>query len=343
MKRLVLTIALLLFLTGCSGEGTKAEAEEGGETPIQIGLSFDTFVVERWQRDRDVFVSTASELGAQVNVQNANGDVQEQIAQLEYFIEKKVDVIVVVPIEAESLAGTIKKAREKGIRVISYDRLAINSHADLYISFDNETVGTLMGEAVSDQLNRGDQVLMICGPVSDNNVSLVRKGFLEELERKEIEVLDTVYIDGWKAELAADYISENMEQVRQVQAIMCGNDNLAGQVIRVLAENRLAGSVCVVGQDADLEACQRIVEGTQYMTVYKPVEKLAKCAAEAAVALAEGEELETADLIFDGSWEIPYIRLDLLAVTSQNMDDIIVDSGFHLKEDIYIDRPNVLP
>lgn len=343
MKRFWLIMVLLLFLTGCGDGAAKAEPAEEGDKEIQIGLSFDTFVVERWQRDRDVFVSTASELGAQVNVQNANGDVQEQIAQLEYFIEKKVDVIVVVPIEAESLASTIKKAREEGIKVISYDRLATNSHADLYISFDNEAVGALMGKAVSGQLDKGDQVLMICGPRSDNNVSLVRKGFLEELEQKGAEVLDTVYIDGWKAEFAADYISENIDRVGQIQAIMCGNDNLAGQVIRVLAENRLAGSVCVVGQDADLEACQRIVEGTQYMTVYKPVEKLAKRAAEAAVALAEGEEVEAPDTIFDGSWDVPYIKLDPLAVTAENMDAIIVDSGFHLKEDIYIDRPNVAP
>lgn len=122
---------------------------------------------------------------------------------------------------------------------------------------------------------------------------------------------------------------------------MCGNDDLAREVVRVLAENRLAGKICVVGQDADLEACQRIVADTQCMTVYKPIEKLAKAAAEYAVALAKGEEMEVTETCNDGKYEIPYVKLQPLSVTKSNMDAIIIASGFHLREDVYIDRPKV--
>ena len=208
MKKVyALLLAGILMLTGCSAEAPREDGEEQSqEQKIHIGMIFDTFVVERWQRDRDVFVSTAMELGAEVNVQNANGDVQEQVAQMEYFIEKKVDIIVVVPIESSALVKSIEKAKQEGIKVVSYDRLAIGAGVDLYVSFDNETVGRLMGEAVCSRLKSGDKVLMVCGPNSDNNVSLVESGFRKELDQNGIEVADIYYTEEWRAEHAAEYM-----------------------------------------------------------------------------------------------------------------------------------------
>lgn len=120
---------------------------------------------------------------------------------------------------------------------------------------------------------------------------------------------------------------------------MGGNDNIAGHAIRALSERRLAGDVCVVGQDADLDACQRIVEGTQCMTVYKPVEKLAKRAAELSVILAKGEELLEKESIYDGSYEVPYERLEPIAVTKENMDEEITGK-YHEESDIYLNIRN---
>lgn len=344
MRRfLILVLFTVLFFSGCASKETLGETSlEKENNPIEIGMIFDTFVVERWQRDRDVFVSTAMDLGAEVNVQNANGDVKEQIAQMDYFIDKKVDVIVVVPIESSALLDSIRRAKEAGIKVISYDRLAIGAGVDLYVSFDNETVGQLMAEAVTSQLQAGDQVLMICGPNSDNNVSFVERGFRENIKKAGLEIADLYYTKDWRAEYAAEYMEKYGDKIHDVKAVMCGNDNLAGQVIRVLARERLAGQVCVVAQDADLEACQRIVEGTQYMTVYKSVEKLASEAARAAVALAKGEPVNTTSEMNDGVYMIPYIKLEPVAVTRANMDEVVIQSGFHLKEDVYLNRPDLL-
>ncbi len=122
---------------------------------------------------------------------------------------------------------------------------------------------------------------------------------------------------------------------------MCGNDSLAGEVIRILSEHRLAGKIRVVGQDAELEACQRIIEGTQLMTVYKPVELLAKHAAEIAVKMATGEETEEFMKVINVHYAVPYLYLDPLAVTRENMDATVIDSGFHRREDVYLDRPNI--
>lgn len=124
---------------------------------------------------------------------------------------------------------------------------------------------------------------------------------------------------------------------------MCGNDDLASQAVKVLSENRLAGKVAVVAQDADLAACQRIVEGTQEMTVYKPIELEANTAAEFAVALGKGEDItsgegeyKAVETFNDGTYDIPYYKIDPIAVTAENMDKVIIDGGFHTREDVYL-------
>ncbi|MBQ3911427.1 MAG: substrate-binding domain-containing protein [Lachnospiraceae bacterium] len=331
-----------VMLAGCKPGEKTVEKNDGAEDDrIEIAMSFDSFVIERWQRDRDVFVSTAKELGATVNVQNANGDVEKQKEQIEYFIKKGVDAIVIVCIDSDSLKETVQKAKDEGIKIIAYDRLVTNANADLYITFDNEMVGTMMAEALAANGAEGGNVLMLQGSPHDNNVPAVEKGFKAICADKGMSIADSIFCDGWRAEIAGEYIYENEDIVKSVDGIMCGNDNLAGQVIRALSEKRLAGEIPVVGQDADLEACQRIVEGTQAMTVYKPVEKLAKRAAECAIALVKGESIFSADLstINDGTYDIRYIGLTPIAVTKENLDEVIIGSGFHLKEDVYLNVP----
>lgn len=335
---------MCIFLAGCGAEHNDQEAvSEHEEKKVQIGLSFDTFVIERWMRDRDVFVSTAQSLGAEVNVQNASGNIEEQISQIEYFIEKKMDVIAIVAIDGEALNDVVKRAKDSGIKVISYDRLIMNAGTDLYISFDNEKVGELMGNALMEELPEGGDIFAIYGSQKDHNVSQVIDGLQKTLAGSNLHIVYSSYCDNWLAELAFDAVNEGLAQNSDVVGVMCGNDDLASQAIKALSEHRLAGKVVVVAQDADLSACQRIVEGTQEMTVFKPVDILAAKAAELAVAMAQGEDITSADTdtqviqtISDGEEEIPYYSIEPVAVTSKNMDPIIIDSGFHLKEDVYL-------
>lgn len=347
MKRKKVLILLLFLLSvclfaACGREEQTVLEEEKPQEEIQIGISFDSFVMERWQRDRDIFVSKAKELGAEVNVQNANGDPDEQEAQIEYFIEKKMDVIVIVAIEPEKLQDVIKRAQAQGIKIISYDRMIENAGVDLYISFDNKKVGALMAEALCQANPNIKKVWMLCGPTTDNNVSLVEQGFRRVMRQKNVFIEDVMYADGWHSENASAYIYENSARVAEVDGIMCGNDSLATAAIHALSEQRLAGVIPVVGQDADLEACQRIVEGTQIMTVYKPVEKLAQTAAEYAVLLAQEKELPETENVFDGVYEVPYVVLEPIAVTKENMDEVIIGGGFHSKDEVYLNLPDTI-
>ena len=339
ISRILVCIILSVTLTACSAGNGGADSnvpDSKDDGRIQIGMTFDSFIIERWERDRDIFVSTAKDLGADVNVQNANGDVQEQKKQIEYFIKKKMDVIVVIAVDSNALKDAVREARNAGIKVIAYDRLVNDANADLYISFDNETVGRFMADAIVKSMPNGGDIIKINGPSKDNNVSLVNKGFDKEISNHHITVIDTYYATEWKGEEAFDYLSDNPDKVKRVQAIMCGNDSLAGQAVTYLSEQRKAGQIAVVGQDADLDACQRIVEGTQTMTVYKPIEKLAKKAAECAVALANGTKITDAAVISDGRYTVPYVSIEPVEVDKSNIDSIIIDSGFHLREDVYL-------
>lgn len=348
MKRLIsllMVLSLLMGVTACGSVEKENQIKEQEEEKIQIGMSFDSFVIERWQRDRDIFVSVAKELGAEVNVQNANGDVEEQKKQIDYFIQKGMDVIVIICIDSDSLQDSVKKAQDAGIKIIAYDRLIVDADVDLYISFDNAMVGTMMAEALIDEGLAGGKVVMLGGSPTDNNVPMVEGAFRKVMKDNQVTILASTHAEGWKAEKASNFIYENPLVIANTDAIMCGNDDLATQVVRALAEKRKAGSILVVGQDADLAACQRIVEGTQVMTVYKPVEKLAARAAEAAVALAQEGEVSGDDvtMITNGEYEIAYIGLEPIPVNRDNIDEVIIGSGFHLKEDVYLNVPDQMP
>ena len=106
MKRIVCFVCLILLLVGCAkSEEAQTQDQEVKKDELLIGMSFDSFLIERWQTDRDFFVDAATEQGATVNVQNANGDVETQIAQIRYLIQKPVDVLVIVSIDAATITG----------------------------------------------------------------------------------------------------------------------------------------------------------------------------------------------------------------------------------------------
>ncbi len=338
IRKIIATVMILslILCAGCKSPEKKEVTPTTKNEVCTIGLSFDSFVIERWTRDRDVFVSTANSLGAEVNVQSAGGDVETQIAQIKYFIEIGVDAIVIITADAVALADVLKEAKNKAIPIICYDRIVMQAGADLYISFDNESVGRQMAEAICNNIPDGGTIVEIMGPESDYNVAQVMGGFDTVCDEHSINVLLKYNCDNWKPELAYDFVNEHFDEISGVDAIMCGNDALAGETIHALAERGYAGKILVTGQDGDLEACQRVVEGTQLVTVYKPVEKLARLAAECAVKLAAGEPLGQTDLFFDGATDIPYIAIEPSAVTVDNLDSVIIDSGFHLREEVYI-------
>jgi D-xylose transport system substrate-binding protein len=242
---------------------------------------------------------------------------------------------VIIPLQAEAFTEVVQRARSRGIRVISYDRLARNAGADLYISVNSEKVGRLMASTVIRAAPAGNYAF-IYGPESDWNVSLLREGVRSVLaDYPGVFNILEAQASNWSYDEAYLRMAELLEMGKIPSAVICGNDGLAGGVIRALAEYRLAGKVHVVGQDADLTACQRVAQGTQLATVYKPITELAREAARQAVAMAYGGWIPPAQRIYDGVHQVPVLWLEPSIVTKENLREVVLDSGFHTPEDLY--------
>lgn len=310
---------------------------------IVIGFSLSSIVIDRWQRDRDVFIATAKELGAtDVIVQTANEDNATQIKQIEYLMSQGVDVLVINPDDKDGLSDVVRRAKEQGIKVIAYDRIISNANVDVYVSFDNEKLGRLMGETMLEYVPTGNYVI-INGSLKDNNSIMYNAGFHqaidEAVENGSINIISEVWGEDWGEEVAYECMEEVIKRGEKVDGVIAANDRFAEAAIRVLAENRQAGDVVVIGHDSELSACQRIVEGTQKATIYKSITDMAEGAARLAIDLANGKEINTQTTMNDGTYEVPRIMYDVYIVTKENMVDIIVNKGFHRLEDIYQNIP----
>jgi D-xylose transport system substrate-binding protein len=338
---LFLIALLMALLTGactCNQEGAGAAGIKKTGL-IRIGLSLDTLKEERWQYDRDLIVARAKELGAEVIYLSADSNDDVQNKQIENLLTKGIDVLIIVPHNAEVAAAGVDAAKRQGIPVISYDRLIRNSDVDLYLSFDNIKVGELQAKYLLDRAPKGNYIL-IGGAPTDNNAKMFREGQMNILQpaidRGDIKIVADQWARDWQANEALKHTENALTQANNnVTAVVVSNDGTAGGAIQALQEQRLAGKVLVSGQDAELAGLQRIVAGTQSMTVYKPITKLATRAAEAAVAMARGETLETTSTVNNGKKEVASILLEPIAVDKSNIDSTVVADGYQKREAIY--------
>ena len=249
------------------------------------------------------FYFKSQELGAEVIVGNANEDIDRQIEQIHLIIEGGIDVLVIIPYDKDSLSQCIKAAKKKGIKVIAYDRLIINADIDAYIAFNSIKVGQLMAGVLYEKVPQGNYII-INGSQKDHNSYLFNNGFKlalkEGLDSNRIRIIDEAWADDWRLEEAYNTVSKAINEGKRIDAIIGGNDRLAEGALKALSENRLADEVYVVGHDAELSACQRIVEGIQIATVYKPIRVLAEGAAELAVKMAKDIDFEYSYTINNG-------------------------------------------
>jgi len=340
---LLLLVALVSAGCVCGQPEGRLAGAAGRTGKVRIGFSMDTLKEERWQRDRDYFVARAEELGAEVLVQAANGDDAVQIQQAENLLTQGVDVLVVAPHNAEVTASIVESAKRQGVPVVSYDRLIRNSDVDLYVSFDNVKVGETQARYLLERAPRGNYVL-IGGSPTDNNARLFRQGQMNVLgpaiERGDVKIVTDQWAREWLASEALKHTENALTQSKNnIAAVVASNDGTAGGAIRALEEQGLAGRVLVSGQDAELAAIQRIVAGTQSMTVYKPVAQLAQKGAEAAVALARGEPVEPNSTVNNGRKEVASLLLESITVDKNNVVDTVIKDGYLKMEDVYRNVP----
>ncbi len=344
--KLRLTLVLLVFLASLfSGWRLRARSahkeKQRADEQFVIGLSMDTLKEERWQRDRDLFVARAEALGAKVLVQSANSDDTRQMQDVQALLSNNIDALVIVPHNGEAMAKAVQLAHEAGVPVMAYDRIISNCALDLYICFDNVRVGELQAQYVVDHLppQLPARLVRILGAKTDPCSFQYKEGqdniLKPYLARGAIEIIHEDWAENWKPENAKKITNAALTQHgARFDAVLASNDGTAGGAIQALLEEGLAGKILVTGQDAELVACQRLVAGTQAMTVYLPIQKMATRAAELAVQLAARKSIITRASTHNGAREVPTVLLEVLTVTKENLKETVIADGFHAEQEV---------
>ena len=350
---ITILLALVIPLSTASIGGC---GKKSSHNALTVGFLLETFDIDRWQRDETYFIGKARTLGMDVMHAVADGDQDRQNKQADSFLTQGVQALVVVPKNLNTASRIVTSAHEKGVPVLAYDRLIRECDLDMYITFDNEKVGYLQAQGLLEKVPEGNYILL-GGAATDNNALLLRDGQLRAIQEhlaktgKLVTILADPYLDAWDREEArrrtSSLITRFRAEGKKIDAIIASNDGTAGGVIAALQAENLAGKIAVSGQDAELQACQRIVEGTQTVTVYKPVKQLAEISARVAKLLATkhrpeeiiknlGYEVHYMD---NGEKQVPSMFLEPVFVTKKNMMQTVVADGWHSLEKIYANIP----
>jgi D-xylose transport system substrate-binding protein len=344
-KSLLLITLCLLFFSACvkgpeANSGNGRGVKSGG--PVRIGFSMDTLKEERWQRDKALVEQRCKEVGAQCEVLVADGSDATQINQAESFLTKGVDVLIVAPHNGQVAAAIVEAAHKQDVPVISYDRLIRNADVDLYVSHQVVKIGQMQAQYALDHAPKGNYVL-IGGSETDNNALLLTEGQMQVLQpaidKGEIKIVMKQYAREWRASEALRIMEDALtKNNNDIQAVIASNDGTAGGAISAIPP-QLAGKILVTGQDASLDAVQRIVEGKQTMTIYKPIQPLAFAAVDSAIKLAKREKVDAKDKINNGKIDVPALLFEPMILDKDKVMQTVIKDGYHKLEDVYKNVP----
>ncbi|WP_416961479.1 sugar ABC transporter substrate-binding protein [Streptomyces sp. Agncl-13] len=353
MRRLATALtasASALALTACGvidgvgGSDSSASPKKGDD--ITVGLLLPDKDTARFEAfDHPVIKKEVAALTngkGKVVYANAEASQDKQSRQFQQMVDQKVDVILVDALNAKAIASDVQKAKDAGIPVIAYDRLA-EGPIDAYVSHDNELVGEIQARAIITALGNkaaSSKIVMMNGDPADTNYAKFKEGALGELQNN-VKIAKMYDTEKWSPAVAETNMKNAIKAVGldDIAAVYAANDGLAGAVIKALKDAGATKIPPVTGQDANLDAVQRIVAGEQYMTAYKPFPEEATRAAEMAVYKVQGRDIQfdalTRDTV-DSPTEkkIPTMLVPVVALTKDNVEDTVIADGIYSVKDI---------
>ncbi|WP_153544106.1 sugar ABC transporter substrate-binding protein [Streptomyces sp. RB17] len=344
----VATGAMAVSLAACgsakeSGGGSSKSSSPKKGDAITVGLLLPENQTARYEKfDKPLIEKKVQELTGgkgKVVYANAKQDATLQNQQVDTMITNKVDVLIVDSVDAAAIKNSVQKAKDAGIPVVAYDRLA-QGPIDAYTSFDNETVGKTQGEALLKALGskaKSGEIVMMNGSSTDPNAAQFKKGAHEVLDGK-VKVGKEYDTKEWKPENANSNMEGAISAVgkKNIIGVYSANDGMAGGIITALKAAGIS-NIPVTGQDAELAGVQRIVAGEQYMSVYKPYAPEAAAAAEMAVDLAQGKSLDSVakDKVDSPTTkQVPSVLVPVTALTKDNIKDTVIKDGVYTVADI---------
>ena len=339
-----LTTLIALGATAC-GANEAQTGGDGGDGGKTIALLLPESKTTRYEQfDKPLFEAKVAELcdDCEVSYFNADQDETKQAQQVDTAISEGASVIVLDPVNGAGAGGMVESAQAEDIPVIAYDRFI--AEADYYMSFDNETVGKMQGEALVEAMGGSGSILMLNGAPSDPNAAQFKAGAHSVIDGQ-LDILEEFDNPDWSPENAQQFVTDQLSKYdpSEIQGVYAANDGQAGGVIAALTGAGVDSSKLppVTGQDAELAAIQRIIAGEQAMTIYKPIPIEAETAAEIAVKLANGEDVSGASDTGVDQTEyegVPSYIFDPIAVTADNVNDTVVADEFYSVDDICTDE-----
>ena len=356
MKRYiyVLMIIFTLLVAGCGGEN-KDDGKKSADSNL-IAVSLPVKFPERWIIDGEELQKNLQAKGYDVKLEYASENSERQIFFLDKAIKEGAKCLIIAPVDAKALTKICEQAKEKDIKVISYDRFIMDTEAvDAYITFDNTEVGKLMGDYVADILRldrRADAVNIefFAGAQEDNNALMVYNGYMSVLKpfidkgivhtpSKEV-AFNQVTTEKWMPEVAERRMDRLLKEYytrEKLNAVLAPNDLLANAIISSLTNSGVKVNYPVItGQDADKVAVINILGGKQKATVFKDTRILAKQCVDLADKMLKGEKIEydMSKSYNNNRKDVPTILIEPVLVTADNAISVLVDSGYYKKVEL---------
>jgi D-xylose transport system substrate-binding protein len=343
--------AALAFTVAACGDDDEPASGGGGqatEAPAdaKVGVILpDAASSARWETADRRFLSEAFEAaGVESDIQNANGDKAKFATIADQMLSSGATVLLIVNLDSPSAAAVITKATQQGVPVIDYDRLTLGGGASYYVSFDNVAVGTKIGEGLvkcmQDNGKDSGPVALLNGSPTDNNATLFKEGYEKVITGAGYEVADDQSVPDWDNTKAGTIFEQMYTKANgNFVGVAAANDGLGGAVAAVLGREGSADDIPTTGQDATDEGLQRVLLGTQCMTVYKAIKKEADAAAALAIALAKGDKAgadgQATGEVMDTETNkpVPSVLLEPQAIFPENVKDVIAD-GFTTAEKV---------
>src|SRR3954468_3963092 len=343
----VITGALAFTVAACGSDDNSddSSSSSGGSTATpaavqKVGVILpDTQSSARWENADRVFLGEAFKAaGVESDIQNANGDKAKFATIADQMLNEGVNVLLIVNLDSPSAAAVIAKAKQQGVPVIDYDRLTLGGGASYYVSFDNVAVGTAQGEGLVKCMkangNDSGPVALLNGSPTDNNATLFKQGYQKAIKDAGYTIAADQSVPDWDNTKAGTIFEQMFTKANgKFVGVDSANDGLGGAVAAVLKRNGDTKAIPTTGQDATDEGLQRVLLGSQCMTVYKAVNKEADAASKLAIDLAKGDK-SGADALATGQVEdtetkqqVKSVLLEPQAIFPENVKDVIAD-GF---------------
>ena len=326
-----------------------------------VGISMPTKTSTRWISDGETMEKLFKDAGYTPDLQFADDDIPNQLAQIENMVTKGAKVLVIGAIDGTTLSDILQKSADAGVKVIAYDRLIRDSgNVDYYATFDNFQVGVLQATSLVDGLkaNFADvkpwNVELFGGSPDDNNAFFFYDGAMSVIQplidkgdiviksgQTGMETVGTLRWDGAVAQARMENLLSSTYTDGRVDGVLSPYDGLSIGILSALKGVGYGSGdqpmAVVTGQDAELPSVKSILADEQYSTVFKDTRELAKVAVNMVNAIMEGKEPEVNDTkTYDnGVKVVPSYLLKPVAVDKSNAEKILVeDSGYYTADQL---------